>query len=79
MREATIIFNDLELTLLGQFYEGDDMTYMYPGSCSDFNLCKVLHAGEDIIDILSENIIEELELQAIKEIEEGERYHDSFI
>ena len=79
MREATIIYDNIELTLVGQFYEGDDMTYMYPGSPSDFNLCKVLHEGEDIIDLLADSIKDNLELEAIKEIEEGERYHDSFI
>ena len=79
MREATVIYDNIELTLVGQFYEGDDRTYMYPGSCSDFNLCKVLHGGEDIIDLLADYVIDNLELEAIKEIEEGERYHDSTI
>jgi hypothetical protein len=52
---------------------------MYPGSCSDFNLCKVLHGGEDIIDLLADYVIDILELEAVKEIEQGERDYDSTI
>ena len=48
-------------------------------SSSDFNLCEVLHGGEDIIDILSDTVLTDLEIEAIKEIEQQERDYDSTI
>jgi hypothetical protein len=79
MRQVVVEYDNLELTLIGQFYEGDDCTYMYPASSSDFNLCEVLHGGEDIIDILSDTVLTDLEIEAIKEIEQQERDYDSTI
>lgn len=79
MREAIIVYDNVELTLKGQYYEGDDRTHMYPGSDSDFNLCEVLCGGQDIIDLLADSVIDDLELEAATSIEEGERYHDSLI
>ena len=43
---------------------------MHPDISSDFNCHQVFSGGQDIIDILQQNIIEELEEEAVKNLEE---------
>tara|TARA_R110000744_G_scaffold56031_2_gene118221 strand:+ start:3531 stop:3770 length:240 start_codon:yes stop_codon:yes gene_type:complete len=79
MKEITIQYNDLVLVLVGEFYEGEERTHMYPGSETDFNIYKVFCGKQDVVDILEQNIIDELEIIAINQIQEEEEYHDSLI
>jgi hypothetical protein len=70
MEEVTLVYNDIELVVVGIFNKGQDGSYMYPDFSSDFNCFKVLCGGQDIIDILEQEVIDELENQAIEIIEE---------
>lgn len=62
--EITLIYNDIELVILGVFNKGQNGSYDYPGYASYFDCYKVLCRGQNIIDILEQNIIEDLEEEA---------------
>ena len=79
MRETTIVFNGIALVLRGQFYGGESRTYATPPSDSDFSVSEVLCGSQDIIDILDENVLQEIEILAVKEIEEEQRDYDSLV
>tara|TARA_R110002153_G_scaffold46333_2_gene130737 strand:+ start:6681 stop:6896 length:216 start_codon:yes stop_codon:yes gene_type:complete len=70
MKEIYIEYDNIELTLTGNYTKGDASNYSYPGSDSCFDCHQVLCGGQDIINILEQNIIEDLELLAIDKIEE---------
>ena len=69
-KEVTVEYDDIVLVLVGDYQKGQDGSYMHPDISSDFNCFKVLCGGQDIIDILQQNIIEELEEEAVKNLEE---------
>tara|TARA_R110000822_G_scaffold26339_2_gene79314 strand:+ start:1113 stop:1331 length:219 start_codon:yes stop_codon:yes gene_type:complete len=68
-QEVTIIYNDIELIVVGEFNKGQDGSYEYPSFSCYFDCHKVLCGGQDIIDILEQNIIEDLEEEANQIIE----------
>lgn len=69
-KEVTVEYDDIVLVLVGDYQKGQDGSYMHPDISSDFNCYQVLSGGQDIIDILQQNIIEELEEEAVKNLEE---------
>jgi len=77
MKKITVEYENIDLVLHGEHYEGEERTYMYPGGDEDFTIYKVFCGGQDIMDILEQHIIDDLEIIAIKEIEEDE--YDCFI
>lgn len=70
MNEIIVNYDNITLVLIGIYQKGDDRTYMYPGSDSDFNLCEVLCGGQDIIDMLMTDTIMDLEILAVEQIEQ---------
>lgn len=69
-KEVTVEYDDIVLVLVGDYQKGQDGSYMHPDISSDFNCHQVFSGGQDIIDILQQNIIEELEEEAVKNLEE---------
>ena len=69
-KEVTVEYDDIVLVLVGDYQKGQDGSYMHPDISSDFNCHQVFSGGQDIIDILQQNIIEELEEKAVKNLEE---------
>ena len=69
-KEVTVEYDDIVLVLVGDYEKGQDGSYMHPDISSDFNCHQVFSGGQDIIDILQQNIIEELEEEAVKNLEE---------
>lgn len=69
-KEVTVEYDDIVLVLVGDYQKGQDGSYMHPDISSDFNCHQVFSGGQDIIDILQQNIIEELEGEAVKNLEE---------
>lgn len=69
-KEVTVEYDDVVLVLVGDYQKGQDGSYMHPDISSDFNCHQVFSGGQDIIDILQQNIIEELEEEAVKNLEE---------
>ena len=69
-KEVTVEYDNIVLVVVGDYQKGQDGSYMHPNINSDFNCHQVLSGGQDIIDILQQNIIEELEEEAVKNLEE---------
>lgn len=69
-KEVTVEYDDIVLVLVGDYQKGQDGSYMHPDISSDFSCHQVFSGGQDIIDILQQNIIEELEEEAVKNLEE---------
>ncbi len=69
-KEVTVEYDDVVLVLVGDYQKGQDGSYMHPDISSTFDCHQVFSGGQDIIDILQQNIIEELEEEAVKNLEE---------
>ena len=69
-KEITVEYDNIALVVVGEYQKGQDGSYMHPDISSDFNCHQVFSGGQDIIDILQQNIIEELEEEAVKNLEE---------
>lgn len=70
MKKVTVNYNGIEFELDGYYTKGEEQTYYYPGSGSDYEIYNALVNGVDILEILVESQIEDLIDLAIKEIEE---------
>jgi len=70
MKEIYIEYDNIELTLIGNYTKGDANNYSYPGSDSCFDCHQVLCGGQDIIDMLIPDVIMDLEIYAVEKIEE---------
>lgn len=70
MEEVTLVYNDIELVVVGIFNKGQNGGYEYPSFSCYFDCHKVLCGGQDIIDILEPKVIEDLEEEANQIIEE---------
>lgn len=70
MEEVTLVYNDIELVVVGVFNKAQKGSYDYPSLSSYFDCYKVLCRGQNIIDILETPIIEDLEEEANKIIED---------
>ncbi len=68
-------YMDVPLTLEGYYSKGDERVTYYPdgsgydGSPSEFDTHRVYVNGVDIIDILSDDVLEELDNMAVEKIE----------
>lgn len=70
MTKATVNYKGIEFELEGIYTEGEERTYDYPGSNSEYELYNALVNGIDILEILVESQIEDLIDLAIEQIEE---------
>ena len=69
-KEVTVEYDDVVLVLVGDYQKGQDGSYEHPSFSSTFDCHQVLSGGQDIIDILEQNLIDILEGQAVITIEE---------
>ena len=70
MTKTTVDYKGVEIELYGIYTEGEERTYEYLGSNSEFELYNALVNGIDILEILLESQIEDLTDLAIEQIEE---------
>ena len=70
MEEVTLVYNNIELVVVGIFNKAQYGGYEYPSFSCYFDCHKVLCGGQDIIDILEPKVIEDLEEEANQIIEE---------
>lgn len=68
---VTVKYRGIYLVLEGYYEPGEDMTYEYPGSASEFESHKILVEDTDISDLLDYQQIEEIEQLAIESIEDS--------
>lgn len=66
---VTVNYNGIQFELEGYYSKGEERTFDYPGSGSDFEIWEAYVNGVDLIDILVESQIEDLSNLAIEEIE----------
>jgi hypothetical protein len=64
-----VIYNDVNLEVVGTYIKGEQRTYDYPGSNSDFEIDLILVGGFDIQNILNFEQIEKITDLVIEEIE----------
>ena len=69
-KEVTVEYDDIVLVVVGEFNKGQNGSYDYPSYSSYFDCYQVLCGGQDIIDILGQDVIENLEEQANDIIED---------
>tara|TARA_R100000544_G_C2226427_1_gene61053 strand:+ start:679 stop:921 length:243 start_codon:yes stop_codon:yes gene_type:complete len=71
-RTTTVIVKCCEvyLTLEGYYTKGEDMSHDYPGSASEFEIYKVMVEDTNIMDILHDDILDDLETEAINNLED---------
>ena len=69
-KEVTVEYDDIVLVVVGEFNKGQNGSYEYPSFSSYFDCHQVLCGGQDIIDILVQDVIENLEEQANDIIED---------
>jgi len=69
MRKVTVNYNGVEIELDGDYTPGEERTYDYPGSGSDYEIYNAIVNGIDILEILVESQIEDLANLAIEKIE----------
>ena len=70
MKKVTVNYNGVEIELDGYYTPGEERTYDYHGSGSEFEIYNALVNGIDILEILLESQIEDLTDLAIEQIEE---------
>ena len=70
MTKTTVNYKGIEFELEGIYTEGEERTYEYPGSNSEFEIYNAFVNGIDILEILLESQIEDLTDLAIEQIEE---------
>ena len=70
MKKVTVNYNGVEIELDGYYTPGEERTYDYPGSGSDYEIYNALVNGVDILEILLESQIEDLVNLAIEQIED---------
>lgn len=64
-----VIYNDVNLEVVGTYTKGEMQTYDYPGSNSDFEIELILVGGFDIQNILTLEQIKKITELVIDEIE----------
>lgn len=71
MKETVIInYKDVELEVVGNYFEGDAETRDYPGSNSYFEVNKILAGYVNIYDLFSWEDIDRIEELVIEKLEE---------
>jgi len=75
--KTAVNYNGVDLEVKGEYQRGyEEKMYMRngdpgcPGEAAGIDDIDILHCGESIIDILSDSVIEEIEMLAIKMIED---------
>ena len=69
-KEVTVEYDDVVLVVVGDYQKGQDGSFMHPDFSSTFDCHKVLSGGQDIINILQQDLIDILEREAVITIEE---------
>jgi len=69
-KEVTVEYDNIVLVIVGDYQKGQDGSYEYPSFSSTFDCHQVLSGGQNIIDILEQDLIDILEGQAVITIEE---------
>jgi len=74
---ATVNYNGVDLTVTGEYQPGyEGKMYMrngdpgYPGEAASIDDIDILHCGESIYSLLSDEMIDDIETLAIEAIEE---------
>jgi len=67
---VTVKHYEIYLELEGYYTPGEEMTHDYPGSASEFDIHKVMVEDTNIIDIIREDLLDELETEAINILED---------
>ena len=72
MNSLTVNYNDVLLQVEGNYYEGEQRSFDYPGSGSEFEL-QYVYAGSniDIYDILTSKQIEDIEKLCIQQLDKN--------
>ena len=70
MSSLEVNYNDVTLQVEGNYYQGEERAFDYPGSGSEFEL-QYVYAGSktDIYDILTNKQIEDIEKLCIEELD----------
>lgn len=72
MNSLTVNYNDVLLQVEGNFYQGEERSFDYPGSGSEFELQYVYAGSEtDIYDILTSKQIEDIEKLCIEQLDKN--------
>ena len=72
MNSLTVNYNDVILQVEGNFYQGEERSFDYPGSGSEFELQYVFAGSEtDIYDILTNKQIEDIEKLCIEQLDKN--------
>lgn len=69
-KEVVITFKDVELEVVGDYFEGDKETRDYPGSNSYFSIESILAGDVDIYNLFSWEDIDRIEDLVIEKLEE---------
>ena len=72
MKSLAVNYNGVVLGIEGNYYEGEERSFDYPGSGSEFE-AQHIYAGSniDIYDILTSNQIEDIEKLCIKQLDKN--------
>lgn len=72
MNSLTVNYNGVALEIEGNFYQGEERSFDYPGSGSEFELQYVFAGSEtDIYDILTNKQIEDIEKLCIEQLDKN--------
>ena len=72
MRNIAVNYNGVVLEIEGNYYQGEERSFDYPGSGSEFELQYVYAGSEtDIYDILTNKQIEDIEKLCIQQLDKN--------
>lgn len=72
MRNIAVNYNGVVLEIEGNYYQGEERSFDYPGSGSEFELQYVYAGSEtDIYDILTNKQIEDIEKLCIEQLDKN--------
>lgn len=72
MKSLAVNYNGVVLGIEGNYYEGEERSFDYPGSGSEFEL-QYVYAGSniDIYDILTNKQIEDIEKLCLEQLDKN--------
>ena len=68
MRNLAVNYRGVILEIEGEYYQGEERSFDYPGSGHEFEIYHIFAGGLDIYDILETSQIYELERLCIEKI-----------
>jgi len=68
MRLLPVNYRGVDLTIEGEYYEGEERTFDYPGSGDEFEIYHIFAGEVDIYDVFLYKQIEEIERLCIDKI-----------